>query len=70
MNQDNGRTTVRVSARRIPISAECTGASRYGLDDGHRHCRGNGPIRIPHFTAPVLPATRCACPCHTPRGDQ
>lgn len=28
-------------------------------------CRARGAMRLPAFTAPVLPAEKCDCGCHT-----
>jgi hypothetical protein len=67
MADPTGDPTIRVSPphhRRIPVSAECTSAERYGATDGHRTCRGNGPVHLPGIPAPVLPAIPCGCTCH------
>ena len=68
MADPTGDTANRVNpqtGRKSPVSGECTGAQQYGAPDGHRTCRGNGPVHLPHTPAPVLPAIPCGCTCHT-----
>lgn len=68
MPDPTGDAAIRVNprpGRPIPVSAECTGAERYGAQDGHRTCRGNGPVYLEHTPAPVLPHIPCGCTCHT-----
>lgn len=62
-------TAPRPTRRQIPISADCQLGTAEDWPRAHQRCRGNGPLMISPFTAPVLPAVPCGCPCHTPGGD-
>jgi hypothetical protein len=63
---DHATTT----GRKTSLSPQCTGAARYGLQEGHRQCPGNGPLLHAGFTAPVLPQSPCGCGCHVTGGAQ
>jgi hypothetical protein len=49
---------------RVKLTADCQAAAILELPEAHMRCRARGALRIPGFTAPVLPAERCDCECH------
>lgn len=52
------------TAKRQPVSPECTGAEQLDWPEMHARCAGNSAIRIPGVPVPVLTYT-CGCTCHT-----
>jgi hypothetical protein len=51
-----------------PVGIYCASGALLGLAALHAKCRGNGPLYMPGFTAPVLPAVPCGCGCHRKGG--
>jgi hypothetical protein len=49
---------------RVKLTADCQAAATLDLPEAHMRCRARGALRIPAFTAPVLPAEKCGCECH------
>jgi hypothetical protein len=67
-----GAADTRGAPRTAPrrLTHDCTAAQALALPEAHMRCRARGPLLLPAFTAPVLPAERCDCGCHLDGGAQ